>query len=126
MTNATEFFRALQQGVFVNLNTAMPCKVLAYDETKRLAKIEPLFMAKEVGEEPAKLAPIENVPVLFQKYRVNSSEVQNYVPVLEPMVDTVLAVFCQRAIDEAMTGNNVYPGTARMFDVHDAVIVGVF
>ncbi|MGE8037900.1 Gp138 family membrane-puncturing spike protein [Lysinibacillus sp. NPDC093692] len=126
MTNTTEFFRALQQGVFVNLNTAMPCKVLAYDETKRVAKIEPLFMVKETGQEPSKLAPIENVPVLFQKYRVNDSEVQNYVPALEPMVDTVLAVFCQRAIDEAMKGNNVYPGTARMFDVHDAVIVGVF
>ncbi|WP_042737461.1 MULTISPECIES: Gp138 family membrane-puncturing spike protein [Lysinibacillus] len=125
MTNATEFFRALQQGVFVNLNTAMPCKVLAYDETKRLAKIEPLFMVKETGEEPSKLAPIENVPVLFQKYRVNGSEPQNYEPFIEP-TDTVLAVFCQRAIDEAVKGNNVYPGTARMFDVQDAVIVGVF
>lgn len=126
MTNTTEFFKLLQQGVFMNLNTAMPCKVLAYDEEKRMAKIEPLFMIKETGEEPSKLAPIENVPVLFQKYRVNGSEVQNYVPALEPMVDTVLAIFCQRAIDEAMKGNNVYPGTARMFDVHDAVIVGVF
>ncbi|XRD23470.1 Gp138 family membrane-puncturing spike protein [Lysinibacillus fusiformis] len=125
MTNATEFFRALQQGVFVNLNTAMPCKVLAYDETKRLAKIEPLFMVKETGEEPSKLAPIENVPVLFQKYRVNGSEPQNYEPFIEP-TDTVLAVFCQRAIDDTMKGNNVYPGTARMFDVHDVVIVRVF
>ncbi|MFJ5565199.1 Gp138 family membrane-puncturing spike protein [Lysinibacillus xylanilyticus] len=125
MTNATEFFNARQHGVLMNLNTAMPCKVLAYDETKRIAKIEPLFMVKEAGEDPSKLAPIENVPVLFQKYRVNGSEVQNYVPVLEP-TDTVLAVFCQRAIDEAMKGNNIYPGTARMFDVHDAVIVGVF
>jgi len=84
MTNATEFFNARQHGVLMNLNTAMPCKVLAYDETKRIAKIEPLFMVKEAGEDPSKLAPIENVPVLFQKYRVNGSEVQNYVPVLEP------------------------------------------
>lgn len=125
MTNMTEFFKMLQHEVFMNLNTAMPCKVLAYDETKRLAKIQPLFMVKEFGEEPTKLSVIENVPVLFQKYRVNGGEKQNYEPFLEP-TDTVLAVFCQRAIDEAMKGNNIYPGTARMFDIHDAVIVGVF
>lgn len=40
--------------------------------------------------------------------------------------DTVLAVFAQRSIDEAMEGKLSYPGSARILSVHDAIIVGIF
>lgn len=154
MTNMTDFFSTLQQGVFMNLNTAMPCKVLAYDETKRRAKIQPLFKVKEYGQNESSLAPIEHVPVLMQRYKIHNNqgisistdpgeheqysgdgahnhkmitfvETVDFIPDIK-VGDTVLAVFCQRAIDEAIKGNNTFPGTARMFDIHDAVIVGVF
>lgn len=129
MTNMTEVFKNLQHGVFMNLNTAMPCKVLAYDETKRTAKIQPLFMVKEFGQNERSLAPIENVPVLFQRYKVHNvvtfTESVEMIPDLRNG-DIVQVIFNQRAIDEAIKGNNTFPGTARMFDIHDAVIVGVF
>ncbi|AVK98836.1 hypothetical protein FCT18_14795 [Lysinibacillus sphaericus] len=154
MTNMTEFFKTLQHGVYMNLNTAMPCKVLAYDETKRRAKIQPLFKVKEYGQDESSLAPIENVPVLFQRYKVHNNQpipittdtaphpqytgtgehVHNEITFTESVEmipdlkngDIVQVIFNQRAIDEAQNGQNVYPGTARMFDIHDAVIVGVF
>lgn len=154
MTNMTEFFSTLQQGVFMNLNTAMPCKVLSYDESNRRAKIQPLFKVKEYGQNESSLAPIENVPVLMQRYKIHNNqgisistdpgehsqysgngahqhneitfkETVEFIPDIQ-VGDTVLVVFCQRAIDEAMNGNNVFPGTSRMFDIQDAVIVGVF
>lgn len=40
--------------------------------------------------------------------------------------DTVLAVFAQRAIDEAQEGKLVYPGASRVMSVHDAIIIGIF
>lgn len=154
MTNMTEFFNSLQQGVFMNLNTAMPCEVLAYDATKRRAKIQPLFKVKEYGKNESSLAPIENVPVLFQRYKVHNNapisittdtaphaqysgtgeHVHNVVTFTESVEmipdlrdgDIVQVIFNQRSIDEAMNGNIVFPGTSRMFDIHDAVIVGVF
>ena len=154
MTNMTEYFGSLQQGVLMNLNTAMPCEVLSYDETKRMAKIQPLFKVKEYGQNESSLAPIENVPVLFQRYKVHNNtpisittdnaphaqysgtgeHVHNEITFTESVEmipdlrngDIVQVIFNQRSIDEAMNGNNVFPGTSRMFDIHDAVIVGVF
>lgn len=154
MTNMTEFFSTLQQGVFMNLNTAMPCEVLSYDESKRRAKIQPLFKVKEYGQSESSLAPIENVPVLFQRYKVHNNapisittdtaphaqytgtgeHVHNVITFTESVEmipdlrngDIVQVIFNQRSIDEAQNGHNVFPGTARMFDIHDAVIVGVF
>lgn len=124
MSNSTEFFSNFKNQILLSINTCMPCKVLAYDEGSRTAKIQPLFMIKEVNHSPEKLSVLEDVPVLKQKYKVNGGATEEYVPVLSSG-DTVLAVFCQRAIDEALDGNVVYPGTSRLFAVHDAIIVGI-
>lgn len=124
MSNSTEFFSNFKNQIILSINTCMPCKVLAYDEGSRTAKIQPLFMVKEVNRAPEKLSVLEDVPVLKQKYKVNGGATEEYVPVLSAG-DTVLAVFCQRAIDEALDGNVVYPGTSRLFAVHDAIIVGI-
>ncbi|MGY3186440.1 hypothetical protein [Lysinibacillus sp. TE18511] len=154
MTSVTEFFNGQQQSILMNLNTAMPCEVLAYDETKRRAKIQPLFQVKEYGQTESSLAPIENVPVIFQRYKVHNNapisittdtaphaqysgtgeHVHNVITFTESVEmipdlrngDIVQVIFNQRSIDEAMNGKNAFPGTARMFDIHDAVIVGVF
>lgn len=154
MSNASTFFDGLLGSALVGINTAMPCKVLSYDTSTCTAKIQPLFKAKEVNKEPQSLPPIEGVPVLFQRYKVHNNNVvavttdkgahaqytgtgehehkkltfAESVEMIPDLVvgDVVLAVFCQRAIDQAQQGENVYPGTARMFSIHDAVIVGVF
>lgn len=154
MSNASAFFGGLMGGALVGINTAMPCKVLSYEASTCTAKIQPLFKVKEVDKDPKSLPPIEGVPVLFQRYKVHDNRkiavttdkgahvqytgtgdhVHNELTFTESVEmipdlvvgDVVLAVFCQRAIDEAQNGSNVYPGTARMFSIHDAVIVGVF
>jgi hypothetical protein len=123
MSNSTSFFNGLLAETILNLHTAMPCKVLSYNESTRRAKIQPLFMMKEIGHDPEPLAPVEDVPVLYQRYKVNGN-IQTYIPVLTTG-DVVLAVFCQRAIDDVLTGKVAYPDTNRTHDVHDAVVVGV-
>lgn len=132
MSNASAFFDSLMGSAIVGINTAMPCKVLSYDASACAAKIQPLFKVKEVDKEPKTLPPIEDVPVLFQRYKVygNSNfavtaESVEMIPDLKAD-DIVQVIFNQRAIDDAQTGALVYPGTARMFSIHDAVIVGVF
>ncbi|MGG0666974.1 hypothetical protein ABE073_00335 [Lederbergia citrisecunda] len=59
-----------------------------------------------------------------QKMKVTEDFIELH-PVLEAG-DTVLAVFAQRSIDEAQDGKLVYPGSARIMSVHDAIIVGIF
>lgn len=154
MSNASKYLSGLIEGALVSMNTAMPCKVLSYNSTTCTAKIQPLFMVKEVEKEPVILAPIEDVPVLFQRYRMHNNNpiavttdkgghaqytgsgehVHNELTFAESVEmipdlragDIVQVIFNQRAIDDAQTGALVYPGTARMFSIHDAVIVGVF
>lgn len=154
MSNASDFFGGLMGGALVGINTAMPCKVLSYDASTCTAKIQPLFKAKEIDKEPKSLPPIEGVPVLFQRYKVHGNSkiavttdkgghaqytgtgehIHNELSFTESVEmipdlkadDIVQVIFNQRAIDDAQTGALVYPGTARMFSIHDAVIVGVF
>lgn len=130
MSEATRFFSNLMHQVAMNINTAMPCKVLSYNKEKRTAKIQPLFMVKEVGREPEPLPPIDNVPVLFHRFEFidlddgEKTVTREFVPVLRSG-DVVLAVFAQRALDNVMSGRIAYPGINRHHDLQDAIIVGV-
>lgn len=120
----------------------MPCKVLSYNEGSRTAKIQPLFMVKEMNRAPEKLSVVNDVPVMFERVKIkNNTAISVSIPnsdhtqitfnepvELEPSInvgDTVLVVFAQRSIDDAVEGNLVYPGASRLFDVHDAIIVGL-
>jgi hypothetical protein len=123
MSNSVSFVKGMINESILNLHTAMPCKVLSYNESSMRAKIQPLFMMKEVGESPEPLAPIEDVPVLFQRYKVDGIT-KTYTPVLNSG-DVVLAVFCQRAMDDVLSGKVAYPSINRNHDIQDAVIVGV-
>jgi len=155
MSNASQFFAEnIKSQLLLSINTCMPCKVLSYNEGTRTAKIQPLFKTKEVGSEPSAQSVIEDVPVMFERIKINGGkpilvtipdgehgghtggdgkhthtkitfdeEVEN-VPVLKSG-DVALVVFAQRSIDEAIEGNLVYPGTSRLFSLHDAIIVGL-
>lgn len=155
MSNASQFFSEnIKSQLLLSINTCMPCKVLSYNEGSRRAKIQPLFKTKEVGREPSAQSVIEDVPVMFERVKINGGqpilvtipegehgghssgdgqhthtkiifeeEVENS-PVLKTG-DTVLVVFAQRSIDEALEGNLVYPGTSRLFSLQDAIIVGL-
>lgn len=125
MSNVTDFFVKQQRALLTSINTAMPAKILSYNESTCTAKIQPLFKVKEENKEARSLPPIENVPALKQKFRVNGGAVQIYTPVYSEG-DVVQVIFNQRALDEAQKGKNVFPGVNRMFSIHDAVIVGLF
>lgn len=125
MSNSTNFFADFRLGILTSINTAMPAKILSYDESTCTAKIQPLFKVKEKGKEPQSLPAIEGVHALKQKYKVNGGAEQTFTPALNTG-DVVLVVFSQRALDSAIDGNIVYPAKNRMFSIHDAVIVGCF
>jgi len=138
MSNSTNFFHDLIKEHTLNLHTAMPCKVLSFNEQARTAKIQPLFMYKEKNQEPVTRAPIEDVPVLFQRYktvdtRATSEEplqysdeevVREFIPILQ-QGDIVFAVFSQRALDDVLQGNVAFPAQKRHHSLNDAIIVGV-
>lgn len=153
MSEATHFFNNLVHRVSMNINTSMPCKVISFDEATITAKVQPLFMTKEVGREPEALKPIEGVPVLFQRYKVKNlepisvttdagehgqytgsgahmhniltfKESVEMIPDLRPD-DVVMVVFSQRALDNVLSGQVAYPGINRHHDIQDAVIVGL-
>ena len=123
--SALTFIEDQIQESLMNLNTAMPCKVLSYNQGARTAKIQPLYMSKEVGQQPEPLSPIEDVPVLFQRFQVNGGTPQEYMPVLNAG-DIVFVVFAQRALDNVLSGHIAYPEFHRHHSLRDAVITGVF
>ncbi|PIC73347.1 hypothetical protein [Sporosarcina sp. P17b] len=169
MAESAMFFENFRNQMLLTINTSMPCKVLSYDEKKRVATIQPLFKTKEAGMEPEALSIIEDVPVLWQRMKVHKKDffkvsipegehvhnggghsqytgsgvhshdggkhehkkmkvIEDFIE-LHPVLkagDTVLAVFAQRAIDEAQEGKLSYPGASRIMSVHDAIIVGIF
>ena len=54
------------------VHTCLPGKILSYDSTKRLAKIEPLVSLKTSKEVDVKYPAIENVPVVFPSGKIFS------------------------------------------------------
>lgn len=124
MAQDTRFFKNFRNQILLGINTAFPAKVLTFDETTLEAKIQPLFKVKEVNEDPEALEPIEGVPVLKQRYRVNGGSAQQYTPTFD-RGDIVLCICAQRSLDDAADGKPYYAGKSRILDIQDAVIVGV-
>ncbi|TQR21792.1 Gp138 family membrane-puncturing spike protein [Psychrobacillus vulpis] len=142
MSNSSEFYSNFKNQILLSINTCMPCEVISYNEDSRTAKVQPLFMVKEVNRAPEKLSVLEDVPVLFERVKLkNNTAISISIPnsdhtqitfnepvELVPSInsgDIVLAVFAQRSIDDAVDGKLVYPGASRLFDIHDAIIVGL-
>ena len=109
------------QEELMNVNTAMPCRVVSFSDGK--ASVQPLFMKKVKGESPKKRPLIQNVPTLKQRFKVDGVT-QTYEPVYE-VGDVVFVAFAQRALDKLSGGQEFYPGYSRKHSIHDAVILGV-
>ena len=125
MPDAEEFLKTFIRQHLLHLHTAMPARIVSYDETRRRATIQPLHMTKEVGRPPRELPIVQNVPVLAQRFRVNGGEPQEYVPVYEPG-DIVFVAFSERALDSVLAGGGrpVLPDSTRHHSLNDAVILG--
>ena len=125
MPDAEEFLKTFIRQHLLALHTAMPARIVSYDETRRRATIQPLHMTKEVGRPPRALSVVQNVPVLEQRFVVDGGEPQEYVPVYEPG-DIVFVAFSERALDSILSGGGrpVLPDSARHHSLNDAVILG--
>lgn len=55
-----------------NIHTIIPGKILSYDESKRLAEVEPRIQLKTTKEVYVKYPVLENVPVMFPSGKVFS------------------------------------------------------
>lgn len=123
MSQATRFFNRLVSSAMLKLNTVMPCKVVDYNKETREAKIQPLFMVKDYGQDPEKLPALEDVPVMGHRYEIDGTE-KEYIPMLKKG-DLVVVVFAQRALDNVLDGDVAYPEIQRHHDLQDAIIIGI-
>lgn len=132
MSRATSFFEDLQWNVLAALNTGMPGRVLSYNKDLREAKVQLLFQMKEKGRDPVDRAPVEGVPVLFQRYEVSypdspggmRTETLTFTPVLQKN-DIVWVQFAQRDMADVLGGKTAYAGPETAFKTNNAVITGL-
>jgi len=123
--DADEFLKTFIRQHLLALHTAMPARIISFDEAKKRATIQPLHMTKEVGKAPQELPVVQNVPVLVQRFRVGSGDPQEHVPVYEPG-DIVFVAFSERALDAVLAGGGrpVLPDSGRHHSLNDAVVLG--
>lgn len=124
MTESAMFLQEFKEQILLAVNTCYPARVLSFDEKNLEAKIQPLFMTKDINEEAEIQDVLEGVPLLFQRYRINNGIPQKYQPVVQKG-DVVLCVIAQRSLDDLDTGRPYYAGKARIMNMQDSVIVGV-
>lgn len=125
MSYADTFLNIYIRQRLLTMHTAMPAKIVSYDEAQGRATIQPLFMTKEYGKPPEPLPVVENVPVLKHRLRTEGGIVQEYTPVYEKD-DVVFVAFAERALDAVLAdpGRVVLPSDTRHHSLNDAVILG--
>lgn len=125
MAEIDRFLNGLLEDKLLNLHTAAPCRVIAYDEASRRATVQPLFMAKEIGREPVARPLIEGVPVISRRIRDDAGIERMETPIFKAG-DVVLVAFTERALEaQHLAGRMTYPAARRRHSLTDAVILGV-
>ena len=142
MAETHKFMDNLMQQVVLGLNVCFPARVLSPGVDS--ATILPLYKTKEYNEAPEDPMPLEDVPYLMQRYEMHQSkaidvfipgglenhysETYNEPVLMKPVLkagDIVLCVVAQRSLDEVLNGQPYLPSKARIFNLQDAVILGV-
>lgn len=140
MAKDTKFLDAFARQIKLSIHTMAPAKVVKYDENKQRADIQLLFMTvyKDGTKEPYRL--LEDVPVMFQRFKINKGQpftaiingVLKTVQVEQDLVytpflragDIVWVGFAERALDN-LTNRPFDPEFHRTHSVQDAVVLGV-
>lgn len=125
MSYADQFLNNFIRQKLLGIHTAMPAKVISFDEATKQATIQPLYMSKEVDASPSPLPLIQGVPALSQRFKVGDMA-QTYEPIYQAG-DIVFVAFSERALDSVLAGGGrpVLPDSTRHHDLNDAVILGV-
>lgn len=106
---------------FSDINVSLPGVVVSYDASTCRATVLPTI-SKRLND-GSELSPpkIVNVPVLFPTADVNGSVAQITVPI-KPN-DGVFLIFCQRSLENWLSGSNGAPDDPRMMDLSDAFAI---
>lgn len=103
---------------FSDINVSLPGVVVSYDAATCRATVIPTI-PKRLSDGSELSAPkIANVPVQFPMADVNGNVAQITVPI-KPN-DGVILVFCQRSLENWLSGSGNAPDDPRMFDLSDA------
>lgn len=139
MASSTNFFDQFERYLRLSMNTFAPARVVSFDEEKRTADVELLFLMVDLDGDLDKYPLIEDVPVAGMRYRsaksykalvdgvestINPIEEIEFTPFLKKD-DVVWVAFAQRSLDN-MKGNKPFnPEFYRTHDIKDAVVLGV-
>ncbi|KYD28179.1 hypothetical protein [Geobacillus stearothermophilus] len=140
MAKDTKFLDAFARQIKLSIHTIAPAKVVRFKENERKADIQLLFMTVYADGTKEPYGMIEDVPVLYQRFKLNQGKsftakingVTQTVQVEQDLVftpflragDIVLVGFAERALDN-LTNKPFDPEFHRTHDVQDAVILGV-
>ncbi|MED4979402.1 hypothetical protein P9726_06890 [Geobacillus stearothermophilus] len=140
MAKDTKFLDAFARQIKLSIHTIAPAKVVRFKENERKADIQLLFMTVYADGTKEPYGMIEDVPVLYQRFKLNQGKsftakingVTQTAQVEQDLVftpflragDIVLVGFAERALDN-LTNKPFDPEFHRTHDVQDAVILGV-
>lgn len=110
MTKQTEFFKAFDRRIRLQVHTFLPARVVAYYGGTKEADLEILFQQVSLDGEADRYPVIERAPVL-----------KHVGPLTEGAV--VFVACAERAIDN-LQERPFDPDSYRMHDLRDAVVIG--
>jgi len=110
MSAESRFYQSFRDSMLRSINTFQPCRVISYDDAKKLCEVEPLFMSVDEAGNTQKQAVLIMVPVLTHVGALKEN-------------DLVFCAFAQRALDHLQI-KPFNPQSTRMFALTDAVVIG--
>lgn len=107
--------------VLADLHTALPGRIVSYDDSTMTATVELGIQRQYQDKEPQTYPLIDDVPVILPAFKT----CQIRPPASELNGCTCLVVFTERSIDEWLNGDGepVPPFETRRFSISDAVAI---
>lgn len=114
--------RSMITEAVLNLHTAQPCIVLSFDAANLTCDLQPVFMQKKNDGSLVTPGPVTRAPCTWHRFLVGAEE-QDFKPVYA-VGDLVLAVFSERSVDHALSGQVADPKFSRHHHLSDAIVIG--
>lgn len=120
------FSTAIDQAIeskLIELHTAMPAEIVAYDSLTSYAIVKPHFQQKYIDDNtPVSISTISGVPVLLPR----TADSHLRLPIKKG--DTGLLIFAERSLDKwVQNAKDVDPDDVRHHSLNDAVFIpGIF
>lgn len=149
MANDTKFIDSLIKTIKLSIRTHAPARVISFDETKRTADVEILFLSVDTDGNAEKYQLLQDVPIIGMRYKIDKpipADIEGLVGVhggvngsnstinvkneveFKPFLkedDVVWVSFAERALDNLNGTIPFDPEFSRTHDMRDAVITGI-